>query len=449
MRTVAAARPPGPELSPFAGLRAFRRDPIGLLERAARYGDVAYLRLPRTDTYLINDPELVWELFVTRARHVGKGPTIRASRLMLGEGLLTSEEPAHRRQRLLLNPLFHHDRLSVYGETMVDHALAVAERWRDGENIDVHREMARLTLGVVASTIFAIELGSNDTATVTGALTEILAMFDRIYSPLFPVTIRLPIPSTVRFRRRRAEIDRIVLRLIAERRASGAGGDDLLSLLIRAQEGGEGLSDRQVRDQALTLFLAGHETTANALAWTWWFLAGHPEAEEDLHEELDRVLAERRPGVADLAALPYTDAVILEAIRLRPPAWAIGRTALERFELGGFDVAAGSVLVVSPYLLDRDERWFSDALAFRPERWLEERPPRGAFIPFGAGPRQCIGEGFARMEARLVLATLARGWRFRRPPGPEPALHPSITLRPRHGIPMALDRRGGGSQILG
>lgn len=441
MRTAGVARPPGPEFAPFAALRAFRRDPIALLEHAATFGDLTYLRLPRTDTYLVNHPDLARELFVTHGRWVGKGPTIRAARLVLGDGLLTSEEPAHRDQRRLLNPVFHPQRLAAHAATMVGHALAAQSGWRDGGTIDVHREMGRLTLGIVASTIFATELGSADAVLVTRALTDILAMFDRVYSPLFPVTIRLPLPSTLRFRRRRAEIDRIVLWLIAERRASGAQGEDLLALLLRAQEGGERMSDRQVRDQALTLFLAGHETTANALAWTWWLLAGHPEVEDRLHEELDRVLGERPPRVADLEALPYTDAVVLEAIRLRPPAWAIGRTALERFELGGYEVAAGSVLVVSPYLLHRDERWFPDAATFRPERWLDEGPPRGAFIPFGAGPRQCIGEAFARMEARLVLATLARRWRFLRTPAPEPELLPAITLRPRQGIPMAPESR--------
>jgi cytochrome P450 len=410
----------------------------------ASFGDVAYLRLPRTDTYLLNHPEHVWELMVTGSKDVGKGPTIRAVKLVLGESVLTSDEPVHMRQRRLVNPLFRHERIEHHATTMVEHALRLSDAWRDGESRDVHRDMAGLTLGIVASTIFATDVSSDDAVVVTRALTDILAMIDRVYSPWFPLTIRLPLPSTRRFERRRAEIDRVLLKMVADRRASGASGDDVLSLLLRAQEDGEGMDDPQVRNEALTLFLAGHETTANALTWTWWLLSEHPDAEERLYAELDAVLGGRPPTAADLPRLPFTEAVLSESVRIRPPAWAIGRTVLAERELAGYAVAQGSVAVVSPFLLHHDERWFPEPDAFRPERWISgeaERRPHGAFLPFGAGPRQCVGEGFAWTEARLVLATLAQRWRPRLRPGHPVAMHPAITLRPKHGMEMRLERR--------
>jgi cytochrome P450 len=410
----------------------------------ASYGDLAYLRLPGTDAYLINRPDLVWDVFVTGSRDFGKGPTIQAAKLLLGESVLTSEEPLHMRQRRLVNPIFHHDRIQTYAAAMVEHASRRSETWRDGEVRDIHREMAMLTLAVVASTVFATDVSAGDSAVVTGALTDILAMMERIYSPLFRLTIHLPLPTTRRFERRKAELDAVVLRMIAERRAAGAGGKDVLSLLLRAQEDGVGMSDEQVRNEALTLFLAGHETTANALTWTWWLLSEHPEAEERLHAELDAVLGDRPPTGADLARLPFAEAVLSESIRLRPPAWAIGRIALAEHEVGGYRVGAGSVVVVSPFLLHHDARWFAEPEAFRPERWLTgetEGRPRGAFLPFGTGPRQCLGEGFAWTEARLVLATLARRWRLRLVPGHPVVPQPSVTLRPKHGMVMRLERR--------
>ncbi|HEY6567900.1 MAG TPA: cytochrome P450, partial [Actinomycetota bacterium] len=231
--------------------------------------------------------------------------------------------------------------------------------------------------------------------------------------------------------------------LIEQRRERGIEGDDLLSLLLAAQEDGEGMSDRQVHDEALTLFLAGHETTSNALTWTLWFLARHPEADARLHAELDGVLDAREPTTADLPHLPFTTAVLSESLRLRPPAWAIGRQAVVDHDLGGVVLPEGSVAVVSPWLLHHDERWWPEPNSFRPERWLDPDPdrPRHAYLPFGGGPRMCIGEGFAWMEAGLVLATLARRWRFSLEPGARVEMQPVVTLRPRFGVPMRAHAR--------
>jgi len=267
-------------------------------------------------------------------------------------------------------------------------------------------------------------------------------MFDRVYSPLFRLLVRLPSPTMRRYRRVESDLNRVIAEMIADRRAAGASGDDLLSLLLRAEEDGAGMSDEQVRDEALTLFLAGHETTAIALTWTWWLLSRNPEAEARLHAELDAVLSERRPSLGDLPNLQFTQAVISESIRLRPPAWAIGRTAVAGHRANGYAIDQGSIVVVSPWLLHHDPRWWPEPGSFRPERWLDDpEGPRYAFIPFGGGPRVCIGEPFARLEAAMLLASIARRWRFASPTDREPDLQAVITLRPRGGLPMVALRR--------
>ncbi|MGH2529219.1 MAG: cytochrome P450 [Actinomycetota bacterium] len=443
MRTVRAV-PPGPRLSRLAALRAFRRDPIGLLARAAACGDVSHLKLPRFPAYLLNHPDLVRDVLVTGGHHFMKGPTIQAAKLVLGKSLLTSEGEHHSRQRRMIQPIFHHDRIAGYGGPMVEHTLRTAGRWGDGHTLDVHREMARLTLSVVGTTLFGTDVETDEARAVGDALALQLSMFDRVFSPFFRVSMRLPLPSNRRFDRANASLDAVIGRMIAERRATGASGDDLLSLLIRAQEDGAGMTDRQVRDEAMTLFLAGHETTSTALTWTWYLLSQHPEAERKLHAELDDVLGGRAPAAPDVPRLRYTEMVISESMRVLPPAWAIGRRALADHEVGGYEIPRGAVVIVSPYLVHHDPRWYEDPEAFVPERWAEgqgEKPPRHAYFPFGAGSRMCIGEPFARLEAILVLAAIAQRWRLRLAPGHPVELQPVITLRPRHGMLMQVNRR--------
>ncbi len=365
--------------------------------------------------------------------------------MLLGESLLTSEGETHRRQRRLIQPMFHHERIATYAEPMVRRAEDAAARWTDGAELDVHAEMAALTLAIVGETLFGADVDEERSATVRRALTDTLAMFDRVYSPVFRVLARLPTPTMRRYRRIEADLDRVIDELIAERRATGASGGDLLSLLLRAQEDGAGMADEQVRDEALTLFLAGHETTANALAWTWWLLSEHPDVEARLHAELERALGGRSPTAADLERLGYARMVLSESIRLRPPAWAIGRRAIRDVRIGETDVPAGSIVVVAPWLLHHDARWWPEPEAFRPERWTPSESagrPRGAFVPFGGGPRVCVGEPFAWMEGVLLLSTIAQRWRFRLVPGRAVEAQPVVTLRPRNGLPMRAERRG-------
>ena len=433
-------RPPGPDLNAFAALRAFRRDPLSLLERLAPFGDVVRIRVPRSDAYLLNHPDLVQGALVTDHRAFHKGPTIQAAKMLLGSSLLTSEEEVHHRQRRLIQPMFHHERIASYADAMVRHAERAEARWTDGANVDIQAEMSAITLSVVGETLFGTDVDEGRSATVRRAMTDTLGMFDRVYSPLFRLLVRLPSPTMRRYHTLEADLNRV----IAERRATGLAGNDLLSLLLRARGDGTGMADAEVRDEALTLFLAGHETTAIALTWIWWLLARNPAAEDRLHAELDAVLAERRPTVADLPNLPYTQAVVSESLRLRPPVWAMGRTAAADHQADGHTISKGSIVVIAPWLLHHDERWWPEPLTFLPERWLgdeQEARPRYAFVPFGGGPRVCIGEPFARMEAAMIVASIGRAWRFEGATSSEPELQAVITLRPRGGLPMVARRR--------
>jgi cytochrome P450 len=437
--------PPGPKLSGLAALRAFRRDPLGLLYTAATFGDVSYLKLPRLPAYLLNHPDLVHDVLVSRSQGFMKGPTMQAAKLVLGESLLTSEGDYHRRQRRMIQPIFHHDRIEGFADAMVERAFRTSERWRAGEILDLHREMAGLTLAVVGATLFGTDVDADETRSVGRALALQLSMFGRVFSPLFQLSMRLPLPSNRRFERSRAALDAVMDRMIAERRSSGAGGGDVLSLLIRAQEDGTGMSDAQVRHEAMTLFLAGHETTSNALTWTWYLLSQYAHVEAKLHAEVDEVLGGRPPTVADVPRLRLTEMVLTESMRILPPAWAIGRRALVDHHAGPYVIPAGSVVIVSPYLVHHDPRWYEGPEDFVPERWTDEeraRRPRNAYLPFGAGPRMCVGEHFARLEAILILATIAQRWRLRLVPGHRVELQPVVTLRPKHGMAMTAERRG-------
>jgi cytochrome P450 len=436
--------PPGPGLSRLAVLRTLRSDAIGLLERAARAGDVVSLSLPRFGAFLLNRPDLVWDVLATRSHDVTKGPTMQAAKRLLGEGLLTSEGAAHQRQRRLIQPIFHHERIDAYGADMVRIGDRTSERWTPDEIVDVHQEMARLTLAVVGRTLFDTDVEAKDARAVGRALNDVLAQFNRVFSPFLPIAERLPLPSTRRFNAAREVFDRTIYGMIERRRAEGASGSDLLSHLLRARDDGAAMDDEQVRDEAITLFLAGHETTSNALTWTWYLLSQHPEAEDALHDEIDAVFGERPPTVADVGRLPVTGAVLRESMRLYPPAWAIGRRAIADLEADGFRIPSGSVIVVSPWLLHHDRRWWPEPSDFRLDRFTEEAVaarPRHAYLPFGGGPRMCIGEGFALLEATLLLATIARRWRFELDPTQQVALQPVVTLRPRFGMRMRAIRR--------
>jgi cytochrome P450 len=437
--------------SPLRDLLAFRRDPLKFLTRLAReHGDIVPFRMGPQRVLLLSHPELVRDALVTRGDYFHKGRALQRSKRLLGEGLLTSEGEHHRRQRRLAQPAFHRKRIESYGAVMVDYAARDSERWHEGETLDVSHEMMRLTLAIVGKTLFDADVES-DTDEIGDALTQLLELFQMLLLPYSEYLERLPLPANRRFTRARAKLDEVIYRIINERRASGADRGDLLSMLLLAQDeegAGGGMTDEQLRDEALTIFLAGHETTANALAWTWYLLAQNPCAEAKLHAELDAVLAGGRlPAVEDLPQLRYTEMVLAESMRLYPPAWVIGRLAVKDYAVGDYVAEEGTLVLVSQYVMHRDPRFFPEPLRFDPERWTpeaKEARPQYAYFPFGGGARRCIGEGFAWMEGTLIIAAIARRWRLRLITDHAVVTHPRMTLRAKHGIRMTLeDRRKG------
>jgi cytochrome P450 len=415
---------------------------------ARDYGDLARIDVVRTSLFLATHPDLVKDVLVTNNRLFGRGRGHLRMKLLLGDGLLTTDGDAHKRQRRLVQPAFHRQRVESYGDTMAQRAEELAERWRDGSTVDVLGEMMGLTLVIVANTLFGATV-DDEVEEIGSALTAVFEMFGFALMPFSELFDRVPIPTTIRLRRARARLDATIYRIIADRRRSGRDHGDLLSMLLLAQDTGDegdggSMTDVQLRDEATTLFVAGHETTSNALTWTWYALSGHPGAEARMHAELDGVLGGRRPGAADLPRLPYTRAVLAESMRLYPPVWGMGRRALTAHTLGGYDIPRGSLVVVSPFITQRDARFFPEPEQFRPERWLDEHAaerPRFSYFPFGGGARQCIGEQFAWMEGVLLLATLGQRWRLRLVPGHKVELNPLITLRPKHGMRMTLHSR--------
>lgn len=429
-------------------LRAFRQDPIGFIWDLGKRGDVAVASVGPFKIHLLNHPDLVHEVLVTGHRDFMKGQGLQEAKRILGNGLLTSEGEFHRRQRRMAQPAFHATRIAAYADVMASSAADVCEGWTDSAVVDIHAEMTRLTLSIVGKTLFDTDLQRDDAARVRDALSAALGLFDRVATPYGALLERLPVPSTLRFQRAKAELDSVIHGLIEEHRQGGSRDrGDLLSMLLMAQDDeGDGgrMTDVQLRDEAMTIFLAGHETTANALTWTWYLLSQHAEVEARLHAELRDVLGGRLPTMADGESLPYTERVITESLRLYPPAWIIGRRATADHRFDGLVIEAGSLVLVSPYLIHHDERWYPDPFRFDPDRWTPEaraERPRMSFFPFGAGGRMCIGESFAWSELTMVLATMAQRWSARLVPGHSVALQPRITLRPKHGMRMRLEAR--------
>ncbi len=432
---------------PFGHLIGLRRNLLSYLQRVAdTCGEVGYFKAGPFHIYLLNNPEHIKDLLVTQHKNFTKSRGLQLAKRILGEGLLTSEGDFHLRQRRLVQPAFHRQRLEGYGAVMCEEAARTCASWQDGAEIDVAEEMMRLTLAIVGKTLFGVNV-ENEAVEIGQALTTAMSLFSRLTNPLATFLEKLPLPSNIRFFRAKRRLDETIYRILAARRQSGEDRGDLLSMFLMAQdEEGDGgrMTDLQVRDEAMTLFLAGHETTAIALTWTWYLLAQHPEEEAKLREELRRVLGKRLPAVHDYSQLTYTRMVLAESMRLFPPAYVFGRMAINEYQIGEYYVPAGATLLVSPYILHRLERYYPEPLRFMPERWTpaaEAERHKFAYVPFGGGSRVCIGEGFAWMEGVLALATLAQRWKLRLAPDHPVELKPLITLRPKFGMKMRLEQR--------
>jgi cytochrome P450 len=409
-----------------------------------RYGDVASFRIGRRRIFLLSHPDHIRDVLVARDDNFTKGPALRMAKITLGEGLLTSEGDFHRRQRRIMQPAFHAQRVAAYADLFVQFALRARQSWKAGDVFDIRAAMTQLTLEIVAKTLFGADLES-EVREIGEAMDVTVTMFDRSRYPWARLLNLLPLASNRRFFRAKDRVFATIDRMIAQRRAHPTDRNDFLSLLLRARDtegDGGGMSDTQLRFEAMTLFSAGHETTANALVWTWLLLAQNPSAETKLHEELQRELAGRPPVAADVPRLSYTRAVLAESMRLYPPAWVIGRQATRADRAGDYTIPAGAVVLMSQFLVHRDPRWWKDPEKFNPDRWLDPSDnarPRYAYFPFGGGSRQCIGESFAWLEGILLIATLAQQWRFQLTTDAPIRLHPTITLRPRDPLPMRVE----------
>ena len=431
MSAAAAVRPPGPKGSFVLGnLPDFARDLLGFFTACARrHGDVVSLRLGLWRGVLVSHPDLVEQVLVTRNRDFRKHRFFfRHVEAIFGNGLVTSEGDFWLRQRRLAQPAFHRERIAAYAQVMSSCAEELTRGWQDGERRDLRHDMMSVTQQIVARTLFGSEVGRE--AEEVGRAFDLAAkeIATRIRRPI-RIPDSIPTRANRRYRAWVRRVDEVVYKIIRERRQSGHDGGDLLSLLLHAQDvDGARMTDQQLRDEAVTLFLAGHETTAIALSWTLYLLSQHPEVDARLHAELGG---------------PYAEQVVKESMRLYPPVYAFGREAMRDIEIGGYALPKGTTVFMSQWVIHRDPRFYEDPEAFRPERWTaeaERRLPKFAYLPFGGGPRLCIGNSFAMMEAVLILTELVRRFRFELA-AEKPVPFPSVTLRPRDGLPMRVYKR--------
>jgi cytochrome P450 len=452
----ALSRPPGPRGLPVVGtsFMASSDSTRTLLRWARDYGDVVYYRFFNLHVYVLFHPQHVEQVLLGKTGNFVKGITSRANPELFGNGLLTSDGDFWRRQRKLSNPAFHRESLARYADITVEEAARLMDGWSNGEKRNIHNDMMNVTLRIVLRSLFGSELGES-MRVIEPALDIIMVSSSGFHSIAFYLGI--PTPTRKRHFLAVQKLNEVVYGLIARGREklnaeenspqAVGGAKDLLTLLLTARDDdGNSMSDQQLRDEVITLLLAGHETTALNLSWTWYLLAQHPEVEEKLHAELDRVLGGRSPSASDLPKLQYTDRVIRETLRLYPPAWRVFRRTEEPFQAGDYLLPAGSNIVLSQWVTQRDPRWFSEPDRFHPDRWSEEaaaKLPRFAYFPFGGGPRVCIGAGFAMMEATLLLATVAQRFRMRLAPNQRIKPLASITLRPKNGIHVELQERAG------
>ncbi len=451
--------PPGLRFNlPFYRFHKFfdPHNPILLFEHLRRFGRAAHYRILFNDVVLLNDPADIGEVLVDKAAFFGKDRTQKRMKILLGEGLITADGSTHRRARRIAAPAFHRRRIERYASQITGLAVSAREQWKSREEFDVAAEMMRLALRITARTLFDMEV-TPEIHEINDQVNIIMDLYHFLVTlPRAEMLLDWPLPQMRRFRAAKKRLDEVVYQMIRARRREADGTaqsfddrGDLLSMLVTAQDeeteaDGRGLAEEELRDQVLTLFLAGFETVANELTWTWLLLGQNPEAEGRLHAELDAVLGGRPPTLDDMQRLEYTRMLLSESMRLYPPAWAMGREVLEDVSIGPYRLRKGTMVFFSQYLVHRDARWFPDPERFLPERFSPEARasrPRFAYFPFGGGSRQCIGESFAWMESMLVLATLAQKWRVELVEGQKIELLPKITLRPKNGIRVRMVAR--------
>jgi cytochrome P450 len=441
-------RPPGPKgMGLLSTVLNFRRDPLATLTGlTATYGDIVAYRYGPFPVVLLNHPEAVTRVLQDNHPNYGKrrSPFYQMLKWLLGEGLVTSDGDYWKRQRRLAQPSFNRKRLEGWGPMMVQCAADMVSTWKPGTRVDASSEMMALTLRIIGLAMFSKEI-IHERDPVGHAWEELQLQMAQRFQSWLPLPPVLPIARDRRFRASRDRLDSLVLHLIAERRAERERANDLLTTLLEAvdTETGETMTDRQICDELVTFLLAGHETTANTLGWAVFLLSRHPDVRRRLEDEVDTALQGRPASVADLARMPFGERVILETMRLYPPAWVYGRRSHGPDEFRGYSIGADQIVTICPYVLHRHPEFWSNPEGFDPDRFLQERP-KGAFVPFAAGPRQCIGNYFAMLEARLILATFTQHVRLNLVAGARVDPDPLITLRPRGGVPVTVERRHAG-----
>jgi cytochrome P450 len=430
--------PPGPRSC--LGIRqalAFRESPLAYLkDLAQRYGDIVHFRLGWKHAFLLNHPDLVQQLFVVHASKHVRGPIMQRGRVVLGDGLLTSEDPLHAVQRRLIQPAFHRERIARYAQVMSAYTCRACDQWRPNETIDLHKEMMCLTLAILGKTLFEREI-EEDAGEIGEAVTELMSLVDLVFVPFSRHLMNLPLPGMRRLKKVRERLDRLIYGLIAERLKSAADGCDLLSMLLHHQlaEGNPAEAIRQVRDECLTILLAGHETMANALTCALVLLAQHPEEAARIRREVKQIAGQKELGAEHYDQITFTRCALAESMRLFPPVWILGRTVTVPCSIGNYTAPAESILFASQYLLHRDGRFFPQPGNFNPGRFagINKMPPF-AYFPFGIAPRRCIGEGFALLEGALALGTILRRWEVQLLPQTRLVLAARLTLRPKFPV---------------
>jgi cytochrome P450 len=468
--------PPGPTYKiPGKLIRQFIHDPIKALSTISqKYGDISCFKLgPKQHVYLINNPDYIEKVLIYDHKNFKKGKRLQVAKTLLGEGLVTSEGDFHNRQRRLIQPIFHPRQIMAYAKIVTDYAIRFRDRWKDEDTLDVSQEMMQLTLGIICKSVLNYDVESQ-AKQVGKALTTTRNYSKRLQSPIGHVLDKIPIlPAPRGAREAKKELDSLVYGLISDRRrqqeSDNKNYDDLLSRLLQAQDSNNSagpissnsaqsssngkMSDKQVRDEIMTIFIAGHETTANALTWTFYLLSQYPDIEKKLHDEIDSVLGaidsnrdvnSKILTAEDIPKLEYTEKVLRESMRLYPPVWTMGRYVENNYNVGEYTIPAGSSILMSQYLMHHDPRYYEEPEQFNPDRWTPEfktHSPRFSYFPFGGGIRGCIGEPFAWMEGILIIATIAQMWTMRLVPSQRIKLDPAITLRPKYGMKMKLIQR--------
>ena len=441
--------PPGPKsFFPLGNVINFRRDSLAFVRAAAnKYGDIVHFRMGHLRIVLLNHPDYIKEVLSTQNSNFVKGRPLEMAKELLGEGLLTSEGSFHKRQSRIMQPAFHRKMMDIYAPPITEYSQRMMDKWKPGMTVDMMEEMVKLSTNIAAKTLFNVDLEGEE-VDINQALETVMALFGRVTLPGAELLLQLPLPGTKRFFKAKAHLDETIYKIINDRRENRINNGDLLSLLLEAQDetgtGESGMSDLQIRDEALTLFLTAFDTTSLGLTWTWYLLSQNPEYEAQLHEELDRVLQGRMPTMEDYPNLTFTRKVFEESMRLYPPIYIISRQAVEAFSVGDFIIPADTIVLMSPYLIHRDPRFHQEPNVFDPyhsEKRTGKSTSRYEYFPFSVGPRSCIGQHYAWLEGIMVLASVAQFWRPKMVPGHPVEKAQLLNLRPKYGMKMILEPR--------